>query len=188
MPCCGHRAIDAGLFQLVQRRANIFPGGKICIGVDSGLFQHVAVDPKDRRGRVEGQRQHVTIGRCVIAFDRPDIFRLVKLGTGIFHDLIDWLYRTLGTHHRGRANLEHHQDVGLLACAKCRDTRVQRFGIVALVAGDDRVVILAGIEGLYLFGDQFTQTSGKRMPELDFRLRKGGLRRAQNRSTRDKRC
>ena len=61
--------------------------------------------------------------------------------------------------------------MGLLFRAECGDARVQRFGIVTLVALNYDIVVLAGIEIRNLPLHQLAKTTSESVPELNFRLR-----------------
>ena len=181
LPGGGHRAVDARGLQLVKHLAHVVPGGQRGILGHARRVQHVAVDPENRGRGVERQRQHLTVGGGVIPLHRADIIVGIERHAGIGHHLIDRLNRALGGHHRRGADLEHHQDVGLLACTEGRDPGIERFRVVALVGRNDLVIALAGVEVLDLLIDQFTKAAREGVPELDLGCGLRGERRGQSR-------
>ncbi len=87
------------------------------------------------------------------------------------HDLVNGNNRPFCAHHGCGTDFEHHQYMGLLTGAECRNARIQRFRIIALMIGSDDIVALACIEGLDLFGNKFAIFAGECMLEIDLSLR-----------------
>ena len=67
--------------------------------------------------------------------------------------------------------------MGLFAGAECGDAGIQRFGIITLVALNNHIVALTGVEVRDLTLDQLAKAACERMPKMDFRLRHCGHRR-----------
>ena len=171
LPRCHQRAILATGLQLCKNIIHLLPGRHIRVRINTGRAHRITVHPQNRRRRVERQRQHLAFGRCVIAFDRADIGIRVERRTAFGHHLIYGLDGAAGGHHGRCADFKHHENMGLLFRAECGDARVQRFGIVTLVALNYDIVVLAGIEIRNLPLHQLAKTTGESVPELNFRLR-----------------
>ena len=60
--------------------------------------------------------------------------------------------------------------MGLLLRAECGDASIQRFGIVALMAFNDDIVLLACIEVRDLALHKLAKATGESVPEMNFGL------------------
>ena len=126
------------------------PGLRRLFGVESGRLVQVLVVVEDRRRTVEGEGQHLAVGRGVVAGHRGDIGLRVELGAGVGHHLA----------HRPRGALAAMKVAvptswtcrmcGASPARKAAIPAVMRLGVGPLEAGDDRCRPAAGFEP---FGD-----------------------------------
>ena len=142
---------------------------------DAGLLQLILVDPHHHRGRVEGKRQHVSLGGRVVTGDGRKIGLWVERFTRVLHQLIDRLDCAGGTHHRRGADLEHLHDVRGVAGTERSDAGIHGVRIAALIRGYDPVVRLAGVEFVRELVDYIVVAPGHRVPPLQLGHRMRGI-------------
>ena len=185
LPLRGEAALGAGRNGLLRHLAQLRPGLRRLVRVETRLLHQLLVPVEHRRRGVERHRQQLAVRRGVIAIDRADIGLGVERLLGVGHELIDRIDGALGGHHVRGADLEHLHDVRRLLGTEGRDRRRQGLGIGALV---DRVHLVLGlglVEAVGQGADRIAQIAAHGVPELDFGLRQGSLCARQNRRNRD---
>ena len=181
LPGGGERTVDPAGLERVDGLGDLLPGREIHVRVEPGRLEKVTVDPEHWRRRVVGQRQHFAVGGRIIALHRADERVGIECRTRLGHHLIDRHYSALGRHHCRRADLEDLEDMRLLAGPESGDACVERLGVVSLVAGNDDVVRLGGVEGRRLLVEQLVQPARHCVPKLDFGLGVGAGRHRERR-------
>ena len=172
----------AGGLELLGRLEHLGPGLGRLVGIEPRLLEGVLVVPHHRARGVEGHRQHLALGRRVVAGDGRQIDLGVEGLARLLHQHVHRLHRAGSRHHGRRADLEHLHDVRCVAGPEGGNAGVQGVGIAALVARHDLVVLLGGIEVVGEVDDDVVVGARHRMPPLDFRLRRRTAGREQNRA------
>ena len=182
-PAGGEGALVAAGLELGSSQRHFRPGGGRRVGVQARGLEGVLVVMKDRRGAVEREAQHLTVGRGVVTGHGGHIGVLVEFQAGIGHDLAHWHDGTLAGHHGGGAHFKHLQDVRRVACSVCGNRCGHGFVVAAFEGGYDFVVLLAGVEVLGQVVDPLAQGATHGVPPLDFGLglgRKAGQAQGQS--------
>ena len=161
----------AGCFQFPGVLEHLGPGlGDVR---DVGLLQRVEVDPHHRRGRVEGERQHLALGGRIVAGDRRQVGVRIEFLAGLLHQLIDRLHRAPGGHHGGGADLEYLHDMRRVAGAERGDAGIHGVGVAALVGRHHLVFALRGVEIVGELDHDLVVAAGHGVPPLDLGDRMG---------------
>jgi len=164
LPTRGERAFFAAGLELGRGQRHLGPGLGRFLGVEAGALEGVLVVVEDRGRAIERIRQHLPIGRGVIAGHRGHVDLRIELVAVLRHHLADRHDHAFGGHHGRGADLEHLQDVGGLTGAKSRDRRGHRHIVSPFVDRDDLEVFLAGIEAVGEVVDPIAEGARHRMP------------------------
>ena len=169
-PAGGEWALVATGFQFGRCQCYFRPSGWGLLWVHARCLEGVFVVVEDWGGAVEGEAQHLTIGRCVIAGHSWHISFWIKFQTCVLHDFANRNNGAFAGHHGGGAYLKDLQDVGGVARPEGRNGSRHGFVVAAFEGGHNFVIFLAGIEVFGLVVDPLAQRATHRVPPLNFSL------------------